>query len=146
MMKHSFFPTCLMLFFLTSCAQRPLVVETQYLSHRNLASYHVRTPDPLLNNPPIGQRLLVSWSLPKESLALTDLHLEINLRFRNRESAREIVSIDRLKGTYLYTVVNESYFKTQGILSYDILLIGGGCIIDEWRHQLWGELITIGDE
>jgi hypothetical protein len=132
-------------FFFSSCATAPsmLSVHTDYLSHENLASYHVNTPDPRLNNPSIGQRLIISWSLPKKLLQLEDLHLEITLRFRTREEIQETVSISESSGTFVFPLLNEDYISTRGILTYKIDLIGGGEILEEWRHQIWTELIVI---
>lgn len=46
----------------------------------------------------------------------------------------------------MYTLLNERYFETEGILTYKVDLMGDGQILEEWRHQLWHELIKIGDQ
>ncbi len=133
----------LALFMLSGCSQPFLTVHTDYLSHENLASYHVRTPDPLLNHPPIGQRLIVTWSIPKNYLAFDDLHLEISIRFRNREQLVENLSLLKRSGTYVYALLNEDYTAKRGILTYKVNLIGNGQPLEEWRHQIWAELIVM---
>ncbi len=139
-MKIPYIPflTC---FLLSSCTCNLLTVHTDYVSRDNLASYHVGTPDPLLNNPPIGQRLLISWSLPKAYMYYESLHLEIHLRYRNREEATQTVDLLKNSGMIIFSLLNEAYFETEGILSYKIDLIGNGEILEHWQHQIWADLI-----
>jgi hypothetical protein len=131
--------SCLMM----GCSSEYLTIYTDYLSHENLASYHVGTPDPRLNNPPIGQRLLISWSFPKEYLDREDLHLDISIRFRNREVLTQKVAICKSSGTYIYSLLNEDYFEREGILTYKVDLVAKDEIFEEWRHQLWTELLIL---
>ena len=49
-----------LLLLLTSCTEQRLAVQSQYIGLETLASYHVNTPDPHLNHPPIGERLIIS--------------------------------------------------------------------------------------
>jgi hypothetical protein len=133
------------LFFLSSCTNSSsmITVHTDYLSHENLASYYVKTPDPRLNNPSIGQRLIVSWSIPKKLLLAENLHLKMTIRFRNREESVKIIPISERAGTYVYALLNEDYISTKGVLTYKIDLIGDNSIIERWLHQIWTELILI---
>src|ERR1051326_7558271 len=68
---------------LVSCSQSCLKIQTDYLSHKTLASYYVGTPDPRQNDPAIGQRLIIGWSVPKSYLTYDNLRLEVSIRFRN---------------------------------------------------------------
>ncbi len=131
---------------LFGCQRERLTIYTDYLSHRNLASYRVGTPDPMKNNPPVGQRLIISWKLSKQVLAKNNLHIEAKIRFRNREETTESIEICKRSGTYYYYLVNEDYLEKQGILTYKVDLIGEGEILEEWRHQLWTELIILDSE
>src|ERR1700733_9665141 len=130
---------------LTGCSLPPssLTVHTDYLSRESLASYYVNTPDPRLNNPPIGQRLIVNWSVPKQYLKTYALRLEMILRFRNREETRLSVPIDKSAGTYIYAVMNEEYLATKGILTYKIDLMADDTLLNGWKHQIWTDLILI---
>lgn len=132
-------------FLMVGCSSEYLTIYTDYLSHENLASYHIGTPDPQLNNPPIGQRLLISWSLPKNYLQKEDLHLDIIIRFRNREELKQNVAIFKSSGTYIYSLLNDEYFEKKGILAYKIDLVTKDEIIEEWRHQLWTELLKLNN-
>jgi hypothetical protein len=122
-----------------------LSVQTLYFTRESLASYYVETPDPMLINPPVGQKLLISWSFPRSYLDYQELHLNIRIRLRNREEIELNIPLEKACGSYMYVVANESFFETKGILTYKVDLIGGGMIFEECRHQLWHELIKIGD-
>lgn len=131
----------LLLILLCSCCRNHLTVYTDYVSHHNLASYYIATPDPALNNPPIGQRLIVSWTLPKSYGCYDDVHLDVAIRLKNRELvAFEVPIYSRLE-SYVYPIMNERYCETGGILSYKINLVADGLITEEWRHQFWVDLI-----
>lgn len=131
---------------LTSCEETYISAHTDYLSHENLASYVIKTPDPLLNNPPVGQRLIVGWSVPRSYLDLDNLHLVVTIRFRNRTETIENLDILRRKGTFIYPVMDQDYFTTRGILTYKIDLMCGEQVLEEWRHQIWTELINVERE
>lgn len=116
-------------------------MRTEYLSHENLASYIINTPDPLLDNPPIGQRLIISWAVPQSTLNMDDLHIEVTIRFRNKEEVHESFRVCALSGQYIYKILNARFLETDGIQTYKVELKSGDTIIEEWRHQLWVELI-----
>jgi hypothetical protein len=120
-----------------------LTVHSDYLTRESLASYYVDTPDPLLNCPPFGQRLIISWSVPKQLLKEQDPHLLLTLRMKNREQIQKRIPLKRASGTSLYRVLNEEYCRTGGFLTYKIQVFAGGCVHEEWRHQLWAEWIQI---
>ena len=134
------------LILLCSCNRPQLIVQTDYITHKDLASFYVGTPDPRLNMPMIGQRLIISWMLPREYLSYENLYLEITIRFRNREEIIEIFDITRAKGTYVFSLLNQDYIDKRGILTYKINLIGGGYVLKEWKHLIWSDLITIPTE
>lgn len=130
----------LLLLLFTGCSQ-PISVQMDYLSRRNLPSYRVGTPDPRINHPNIGERLIVQWSLPKQWLGCENLHLKLTVRYRTNEEAVVEIPITRKSGTYLYDLINECYYETGGMLTYKIELIGSGSVLTCWKHQLWAELI-----
>jgi hypothetical protein len=129
-----------------SCRESCLTIQTDYLTYKNLASYYVGTPDPRQNVPTVGQRLIIGWAVPKSYLTYENLHLEVTIRFRNREEVIEVFPIKKTRGTYVFALLNCDYFEKRGILTYKIDLIGGGCILEEWRHKIWTDLITINSE
>lgn len=144
-MRFIFFALAIFNVLLCSCSSCPLSVQTEYLHREKLASYHVNTPDPLLDAPLLGQKLLVDWSLTKDYLCYEDLHLDIIIRFWNHQEFKSYVPIAQLTGTYLYEIRGEQFSELGGIQTYKVDLVGSGCILDEWKHQLWVELIKVGE-
>lgn len=123
-----------------------LKVQTDYLTHKDLASYFVNTPDPRQNIAVVGQRLIIGWIVPKSYLSYNDLHLEVTIRFRNKEEVVEIFYLPKTRGTYVFALLGADYFQKRGILTYKVNLIGNGCILEEWRHQIWFDYINIKAE
>lgn len=130
------------LFCTASCNRCNLLVYTDYLSHQNLASYFVGTPDPNLNHPPIGQRVIIIWTMPSAYMGRSDIWLEVKVRFRNNQEANEVVQLTSRSGTYVYSLMNRDYIEKKGILAYKISMYAGACVIDTWKHQLWVDLIS----
>lgn len=127
------------------CSQRYITAHTSYLNRSQLASYHVETPDPRLNHPLYGQRLYINWKVPHAFLSYENLRLEIVIRFGDRSVVHHTVYICKSSGIHLFELMEDNYFDRQGILTYKIDLIGGDVILEEWRHQLWVDLITVGE-
>lgn len=132
----------LFLILCTSCSSR-LSVQTDYLTRERLASYYVGTPDPNLNKPLIGQRLLITWTLSKEDLKIANLYLHIKIRLRNREEIEVFQPITCLTGYYIYSLPDSLYLQSGGLLTYKVDLIGDEIVIESWQHPLWGDLIKI---
>lgn len=126
------------LLLLVGCRHQPLTLYTDYLTVERLASYHVNTPDPCLESPSVGQRLVASWNLrgnhPHRELLLT-------IRFRNLEEITQRISLTRPTGTYVYPLLNEEYFARGGIQTYKGELFEEGYLIETWQHQLWTPLL-----
>lgn len=127
---------------LTSCGKQ-LTVQTQYLTRHDLASYYVNTPDPLLDDPDVGQRLIVQWSLNQSIASFNEVYILLKLRFRNHEELTQRIDLKRAGGIYVYTLINEEYFRTRGIQTYKAELVADGCVLEEWRHTLWADLIVL---
>lgn len=125
----------------SGCTLHRLDVQTQYLSHEHLASYHVETPDPSLHCPLIGQRLLVQWSLCDQEVKSGNLFLYLKVRFRNHQEREVKIPVATKKGTYLYVLANEDYCQSGGILTYYAEILSETCVVASWKHPLWVELI-----
>lgn len=127
---------------ISSCTfLQPLTVQTQYLSHEDLASFHIGTPDPTLDCPPVGERLLIQWYLPHCQFQ-EGLLLSLKVRFKNHQEEERQISIEKNNSYYLYELIDEDYFKTGGIQTYLVEIRQGDCIIASWKHPLWTNLIT----
>ncbi|NGX42478.1 MAG: hypothetical protein K940chlam7_00758 [Chlamydiae bacterium] len=133
--------TTLLALCLLSCNSDMMSIHTDYMSHETLASYYVKTPDPFLNNPPIGQRLILSWTIPRKHTRYHPLYIKLTLRFRNREEEEKWIHVRKTSGTYIYYLLDKEYCEKGGLLTYKAQLIANNCVLEEWRHQLWAELI-----
>ncbi|MGK5594880.1 MAG: hypothetical protein ACSNEK_05945 [Parachlamydiaceae bacterium] len=142
-MRHSL---VLVLLLLSGCAQQTLMVRTEYLSHEDLPSYKIGTPDPRLANPMIGQRLILSWNIPPTIQSYPHLHIKLKVRFKNREESCLSFPIDRLQGLYIYPLLNEEYLVKDGILTYRVELFSDDRLLDHWTHQIWAERILFSDD
>ena len=111
-----------------------------------LASTHVSTPDPRQENPPLGQKLIVDWRVPKE---IFDQKPEVvlDLIFWDYTTRQVKIPISHRMDFLAYKLLNEEYEKTGGILTYKAQIVTqDGSVFREWRHQLWVSLIKINDQ
>lgn len=133
----------LLLLLFSGCTGSRLSVQTDFLTDENLASYYVNTPDPLLNCGAVGQRMLISWAFPKAYLQCYNMYILVHIRYRNHEE--ELLRLENLnsRDLYIFTLLNDDYFKTKGILTYKAELFADDVVLVEWYHQLWVELITL---
>jgi hypothetical protein len=130
------------LFSTCACTLRRLDVQTQYLGQESLASYHVNTPDPHLNNPIIGQRLLIQWCLPSQDFEGQTVFIDLIVRFRNHEQKEIKIPLKSKRGYYLYDLTAQEYCESGGLLTYKVEIRNDSCIIASWKHPLWANLIT----
>jgi len=126
----------------TGCYSNRVTVQTKYFSNEDLASFYVKTPDPLQNNPPVGQSLLISWSLNQELCKYLLMEIRYTIRLKDKKEFTDSYPINRKKGYFTYSLYNDDYFKSGGIATYKVQLIGDGEVLEEWLHQLWQELIV----
>lgn len=108
-----------------------------------LASTFVGSPDPRQKNPPTGEKLIIGWKLPSDSLD-QELLLQLDIIYRNHSKKRECYPISQRRGIIIYHLLDEEYFKTRGFLTYKAEIITReGSVLKEWRQKLWFNLITI---
>ena len=144
-MRFISFILCLLL--TTACSSNCHVsVRTDYLTKQALASYQVKTPDPRLNNPSVGQRLIISWKFPSYYLNYKNFHFRLTVRFTNCSQITENICIKDRWSTYVFALLNEDFFEKKGIRSYKIEVIGDDKVLEEWHHHLWVELISFEEE
>ena len=129
---------------LAGCSSDPFLrVQTEYVTDQNLASYYVGTPDPKRLNPPLGQRLVIYWSVPSNDC---DAHILLRIRYRNKESSSVEIPLPKSSGWITYTLLNEDYMEKGGIETYFAQLIVNGEVLDESRHLLWVERIELHND
>lgn len=130
---------------LSGCGKKPLIVYTDYVDVTELASYHVDTPDPKLNCPDVGQRLIMAWCLPFEYRDCDDLVLTYTVRLRNHEQFEDSFKLDKKSGYTYYFLKNDEFFNSGGIAAYKVDISDSENILYEWVHPLWVDLIKVGE-
>lgn len=123
--------------FLQGCYKDHLYVQQEWVDRNFLASTHVGTPDPRQEDPPQGQRLLVSWKFPRN---LLDQQLSLLLRVRFWDNQEEFLCrpIHKSWGSAAF------FFPKTKLLTYKIDVVNReGACIETWEHQFWTELIDI---
>jgi hypothetical protein len=132
----------LFLILLTSCCNERLIVFTEVVSYEKLASFAVCTPDPALECPDRGQRLVISWFLPD---CRAGGFIQGKIRFRNLEEIDVNFPIADARGHMTYELVNQDFCRTGGFLTYQLFLVQHDETVAVSTHALWTELITVGD-
>lgn len=135
-------PLFLFLILFCGCSKEHLYVQQQLIDEDFLASVHVDTPDPRLENPPFGQRLLVSWDFPV-SLYRKGLSIKGIVRFFDQSEEEIFYKITQKRGsTYFNFPMDQE--NPNKILSYKMdVVTSQGEIIETWTHVLWAESIKI---
>jgi hypothetical protein len=120
-----------------SCHKDHLYVQQEWIDRNFLASSRVGTPDPRQEDPPEGQRLLISW---KFSPKLIDQGLTLVTTVRFWDNAEECICRP-MKSSWGYEAL---FFPKQKILTYQIQVVNG-CdeIVETWKHQFWTESIDL---
>lgn len=129
-----------LLFIVSGCQNEPLSVYTEGFNAENLASYYVKTPDLRRLCPSIGQRLVLHWNCAEAT------HICLTVRTRDCEEKTVEVPIDCPSGTYIYTLADQDYLCSGGILTYTATLYSGDEPCYHTEHHLWTELICIVHE
>ncbi|MBX9924571.1 MAG: hypothetical protein K2Y01_10715 [Rhabdochlamydiaceae bacterium] len=125
------------------CQKYYLTLYQEKVDETSLASTYVGTPDPRQKDPPIGQKLILEWQIPKELIAEhPSLHLQVI--YRNYAEAQFVYPISYKSGYIVYSLVGEEYKKTGGLLSYRAQIQNqDGVVFRSWQHQLWVQLLHL---
>lgn len=150
-LRATFYKICLLFLcalLLTGCLKRHLRIQVDYLSRESLASYHVGTPDPRLLYPPVGQRLILTWTFPRKyaECNYTNHAIRLTLHFGNYTEEQVWIHPKNSYGVYCYCLSNQRYFDKEGILAYKAELYVDNRLVEEWNHQLWTKFILFDNE
>jgi hypothetical protein len=133
-------------FNLASCYKNHFNVQQEWVDRNFLASSHIGTPDPRQEDPPVGQRLLVSWDFPR---SIFEKHLELFLTVRFWDDTQETFQqpIERRRDYATFFFPQDSEERDRRILTYRVQAISeNGEIVGEWDHQFWTKLIDVGNK
>ncbi|MDJ0651744.1 MAG: hypothetical protein QNJ27_01870 [Simkaniaceae bacterium] len=101
------------------------------------------SPDPLQKNPPKGQELIVQWRLPRNFFH-KQMTLVLDLLYKNYTRETLSYPISRCRGVVTYSLLGDDYREKEGLLTYKAEIRDKeGDVIQEWKQQLWTELIVI---
>src|SRR3990167_6702673 len=135
----------LALVFLMSCQRHYVSVSQRWIDGPNLASAKANTPDPRAENAPLGQMIVVDWVLSRDMLKQHP-HIELDVIYWDYTTKTFSFPIKERMDWVTYKCLNEDYEKTGGILTYRAkILTEAGEVMREWRHQLWVNLIQLGE-
>ena len=133
----------LSLCFLCGCEKYYLSVKREAVTRERLASTYVGSPDPRQKNPPKGQELIMEWRLPEEALQ-EKLVLVLDILYKDYSKGIISHPIDRKRGIFTYSLLNNEFKEKEGLLTYKAEIRNQeGEIIQQWKQQLWTELIEI---
>lgn len=132
---------CISLFFLCSCSSTSLTVRSQNFDRTQLASYIIDTPDPQKNNPPFGERLIISWSASMKDYTKDHLDLVLRIRFRKGKELEKTIHLTQRNGSLIYPILGKEYIENGGVMSYLITLESDGKVIGQSKHKMWVDKI-----
>lgn len=130
-----------LMFMIISCSHPYLSVRSDYFSRKDLASYHLDTPDPRKNQAIYGQRIYTSWYLPNDLFSEEKTFLEIRVHLKNGQDLFEKKPLKRRIGRYTYPIQGEVYTESGGLLSYLVQITTDGKVVAESRHKFYRESI-----
>lgn len=132
-----------LIFFLTGCSREPLCLYTEYVGIEQYASFHVKTPDPWLACPEIGQRLVVKWDIPLCYWKYPSLHVAVTIRTFDGKEEKVDFPVCRQFETREWKIFNEDYNCSGGIATYKAELLSGEVPLLCRQHILWNETIVL---
>lgn len=130
----------------SACARPYLSLSQEKVDINSLASTYVGSPDPLHDHPPMGQKIIITWSLP-DVVFEQKPHIDLHLLFWNNTVEVVKYPLNQPSGTKVYYLLDKEYADKRGILTYKAdIVTDDGTVFFEWKHQLWVNLIHIEDE
>ncbi|HPE85630.1 MAG TPA: hypothetical protein PLO43_05590, partial [Chlamydiales bacterium] len=107
---------------------------------RHILSVDCPAPDPLQQNPPKGERLVINWRLPQHAMG-PSLTLKLNLILKDYTQLTKTFPIDKRFGYITYDLLDEEYRQSGGLLTYKAEIETEGAILETYEQVLWTELI-----
>ncbi len=144
MAKKFKLPALFCLLLLTGCSKYYLSLRQIPVDATYLASSQVNTPEP--RTPPHGQKIVLQWAVPPELLEQMP-QIIFHVVYKNHTEKTFVYPIESRLGFEVYTLINQDYDATGGILTYAAeIMTPDHQVYREWKHQLWVNLITLDDD
>lgn len=126
----------------TSCSfSSGLLVRSEYIGTKHLASTQVNTPDPLRDCFQ-GQQIVIHWNCPQLKKKECK-ELILRLQYGNLTQENLCFEIQNVRGSLVHYLINQEYIDKKGIITYKIEVQAEGEILSCFEHNLWAELIEI---
>ncbi len=134
----------IILIFLLGCHPYTFLVKKELVNRESLASTFVGSPDVRQKSPPLGERLIISWCVPKNQ---RELKLVLHILYKNYQQEVLKFPIVKRRGIKIYSLLDARYIETKGFLTYKAEIQNNeGEVLDLWQQQLWVDLIALDQE
>jgi len=131
---------------LTSCERYSLSLGQIPVNVSYLASTHVHTPDPRQAHPPVGQKVILKWSVPLSFLQ-REPRIIFYIVYRDYTETTLVYHLTKSNGYYVYSLLNEEFYCKKGILTYRAIIeTPDHTVYSECKHQLFVHLIDLKEE
>lgn len=118
-------------------------MQQEWVDANFLASSKVHTPDPRMEHPPKGQRLIIAWDFPK-SLFQEDLTMVATVRLWDNTQTVIRKQVERKRDATALFFANDQEGIDRRILTYLVQMVNReGQVVEKWEHHFWTELIDI---
>ncbi len=132
--------------FLSGCQKYYISIAQERIDKDYLASVALNTPDPRQKNPPLGEKLIIEWRVPREYLAHKPM-LYLHVIYKDYTEAFFTYPMPYKMDYAVYDLLGEEYLRKKGILTYQAeVRAPQGEPFLEWKHQLFTKLIVIEDD
>ena len=132
---------CGAVFFLSGCTSGYIQVSKIKTDKLTYASRFARTPDPRELNPPKGEKLYISWSVPVD-IKPHFYRLKVDIIYRNLSTETLLFPLRRRAGSRIIEVLGDEYKEKEGYLSYKMEIVDlDGNVISDYTHRMWVDLI-----
>jgi hypothetical protein len=133
-------------FLCAGCQKYYISISQDRVDRDFLASTQAKTPDPRQENPPLGERLIIEWQLPR-SLLEQEPSLHLHVIYKNYTEKVFVYPVHHRLDYVVYSLLDQEYQESKGILTYkaDVQTQEGKSFVD-WKHQLWTNLIVLEED
>lgn len=127
--------------FLSGCSSSYISVDKIKTNKQSFASKFARSPDPRSLNPPKGEKLYITWSVPIQ-FEPHMYRMKVDLIYRNLETESLMYPLKRRAGSMIIEMLNEEYKKKEGFLAYKFEIVSlDGEVVADFTHRMWVDLI-----
>jgi hypothetical protein len=111
------------------------------LTSESLPSQFTESPDPLKENPLLGEKLYVSWFLAN-SLKAKDCQIRLRIIYKDLTEEEILYPLKGYRvGTFGTLLAGEKYEEKKGFYSYKATLeTSKGVVLDTWKQLMWVEI------